>query len=48
VKDCLPCERPHAGPIEQHEEEEAAEKKCYELTEIPVPPFPCTDHSRRR
>ncbi|KAK4810855.1 hypothetical protein QYF61_008827 [Mycteria americana] len=37
VKDCLLWEGPHDGAGEDHEEEEVAETKCYELTVTPIP-----------
>lgn len=29
VKDCIPCERTHARPVEKHEEEGVVEVKYY-------------------
>lgn len=42
MKDRIPWEGPHSGAGEQHEEERAAEGKCYELTATPIrhPPEP--------
>ncbi|KAK4827992.1 hypothetical protein QYF61_022694 [Mycteria americana] len=47
VEDCLLWEGPHAGAVEEHEEEGAAEATCNELTtaSIPCPPMP---HRGRR
>jgi len=37
VKDWILWEGPHTGAGEEHEEERAAEMKCYGLTTTPVP-----------
>ncbi|KAK4824540.1 hypothetical protein QYF61_016144 [Mycteria americana] len=41
MKDCIPWEGPYAGAEEQHEQEGAAEMKCYGLITAPIPHLPC-------
>ena len=40
MKVCILWEGPHAGTGEEHEDVEAAEPRCYELTVTPVPHHP--------
>lgn len=37
MKDCLRWVAPHARTAQEHEEEEKAETKCYELMATPIP-----------